>query len=223
VVGVRLAAKIAAGMAVALVAMMAIVGPVFAECSRGDDDPRLDIRYVFEATVAEASDQVGPPVPGNADFDWHVRLAVERRYEGRVPDVVKFDGWDSGCASILGGGLSVGDRLLIGTERFVPTDLPRSPLVGDLLIWRQIDGAWSLYDEAINWNPEDKWLTRGIEDASTRSAILHVLRSALPDTATSDPGRLVRQDPTPLLLIVFALSGLGISRHLRQRNVARGE
>lgn len=210
------AASALAGLAIALGA-----SAVLAECPPGEDDLHLDVRYAFVATVAEASRDVGPRVPDSAPFDWHLELDVDRIYAGDVPDTIAFDGWDAGCSAPRGDQMTTGDRVFITSEHFRLTDLPRNPMWGDFLMWRWVDGRWAFYEEATGWTGEDRWLTAAMQNASSTSSILRLVRASVPDTATD--GAMVERNVTrgPVLLVAFVVGALLLVVRVRRGDTTR--
>jgi len=173
---------IAAPLAVIALGLGATVA--LGECPPGPDDTQLNVGYAFTATVVEASDDVGPPVPENAPFDWHLELSTDRVYLGNVPDTFMFDGWSAGCYGIRGDQMRAGDRLFILSEHLDLRFLPRDPLYGDFLMWNRVAGQWAYYADALGENIEDVWVTEAMRDASTTSAIARLAQRNPPDTAT---------------------------------------
>jgi hypothetical protein len=173
---------IAAPLALVALALGATVA--LAECPPGPDDTQLNVGYAFTATVVEASDDVGPSVPENAPFDWHLELTTDRVYLGDVPDGFTFDGWSAGCYGIRGDQMQAGDRLFVLSEHLDLRFLPRDPLHGDFLMWKRVDGQWAYYADALGENVEDVWITDAMRDASTTSAIVRLATANPPDTAT---------------------------------------
>ncbi|MEX1173589.1 MAG: hypothetical protein WEG56_13375 [Chloroflexota bacterium] len=206
-------------LAAALLAISALAlgaTAVLAECPPGPDDTKLNVRYAFTATVVEASEAVGPAVPDNAPFDWHLELATVQVYRGDVPDALTFDGWSAGCHGIRGDQLQSGDRLFILSEHLYTTFLPRDPLWGDFLMWKGEDGRWAYYADALGENTEDIWITQAMRDASTTSAILSLAHLNPPETATDDAP--TRGASWLALLAAFVASGLVVDRRLRRSN-----
>jgi hypothetical protein len=216
-VGVPMTARsilIAAPLAIVALGLGATVA--LAECPPGPDDTELNVGYAFIATVDEASGDVGPPVPDNSPFDWHIEISTDRVYLGDVPDTLTFDGWSAGCYGIRGDQMKAGDRLLILSEHLDLSFLPRDPLYGDFLMWKRMDGQWDYYADALGENIEDVWITDAMRDASTTAAIVRLAKLNPPDTATA----LEPVDNVPwLLLIVAFLAGVGAAS-LRMRDRA---
>lgn len=194
-----------------IVALCLGASVALAECPPGPDDVELNVGYAFTATVDEASDDVGPPVPENAPFDWHLALGTDRVYLGDVPDTFTFDGWSAGCNGIRGDQMRTGDQLFILSEHLDPRLVPRDPLHGDFLLWKREDGRWDYYADAIGENVEDVWITDAMRDASTTSAIVRLAQRHPPDTATEprpEPGVPV----LPLLAAFLAGCAVAVLR-----------
>ena len=180
---------------------------------------RLDVGYAFTATVTEASRDVDPPKPDNADFDWHVELAVERAYLGRVPDRLVFNGWDVGCHFLRGDGLRTGDRIFVANERLDLTWLPTDPFFGDVVVWKGTDDGWDFYADALDYGSDEAYYPKAARTATTTAEILRLVSAAsVPDTsmliAPEERGNAV----IPALALVF-MAGFGLAL----RYVARWE
>lgn len=170
---------------------------------------RLDVGYAFTATVAEASADVDPPKPDNADFDWHVELAVERTYRGHVPDRLVFNGWDVGCHFLRGDRLRTGDRIFVATERLDLNWLPTDPLSGDVVVWKRTGDGWVLYADALDYGSDEVFYPKAARSATTIAEMLQLVSaSSVPDTSTLPADqRRGANTPIPALALAF-MAGL---------------
>ena len=205
--------RIATGSVAAMLAAAGIAtgtSDVLAECPPGPDDHRLDVGYAFIAKVDEASRDVGPPVDGNAPFDWHVELNVERVYRGDLPDRFAFDGWDAGCSPLRGDQLQAGDRVFILAEDFELAP-PRDPLSGDFLMWRDDGADWSYDAEAIGARVDETWLTARMRTLTRTSEIVRLALTP-PDTATRPSTGAPLWAPVFVALIAIGVAASRFSR-----------
>ncbi len=203
--------------AIAVAALVAGTGPVAAECSAIPIPTliRPYIGYAFEATVSSVSRDPTQRKPGNARFDWEVRLQVTRHIRGSVPRAFLVDGWIAGCGWFGGASLSVGDKLLVSSGTFyLPT------LSDNLLVWRRAGHGWTFDYEATR--PHDGGgpgaFPPAAERATTTAKILALIDpDQLPATDT-------RVQPSPIadpglawLLFAPGLAGLVVIWRRRTR------
>ena len=142
--GVLLAAVLAAsGVAVQPVTTHAeCLGPLPTQ------DARDYIGVAFTATVAEVTDHVDPPLPGNAPFNTKVVLDVDRVYRGTVEDFQHWNEWDAGCSWLRPQNLKEGQRLFVSADQL---DRQRKRSPGFLLIWREDDDGWRFFRKALSY------------------------------------------------------------------------
>jgi hypothetical protein len=146
---------------------------------------RLDVAYAFSAMVMEASRDVDPPKPDNADFDWHVELAIDRSYRGDVPERLVYNGWDVGCHELRGDGLRTGDRIFVATERLDISHLPGDPFDGDVVVWKRTGDGWALHADALRYRSDEEFYPKAARTATTTAEILRLVSAAsVPDTST---------------------------------------
>jgi hypothetical protein len=201
------------------------VPAVLAECPPRDGpaDRHLDVGYAFTATVTELSSQVDPPREGNADFDWHVVLDVDRTYRGEVPAEIVFNGWTAQCwFGVRGDQLHLGERVFVAGQRLRLERFPTDPFSGDLALWTWTGQRWKYardvltYDRTTRLDPD----SRMVRAASTTTAILALIRSDAPDTSTAMSGDLPDDAPPIALLVSALLIGFSASVwRLRRRSV----
>lgn len=171
------------GSAIALLAVLA--APAVAECwpPPPSREGVVPVKFAFVATVAEVSHVVDPPRADSAPFDWHVELAVEKTYRGRVPDKLRLSGWDEGCSYLRPAGLREGDQVFVVLDRL---DLVENPsLFGQILVWRREADAWSFANEALQSGDDPAVWPSAARRATSLSEILALVREqSAPDTAT---------------------------------------
>ncbi|MBX3030374.1 MAG: hypothetical protein KF809_09460 [Chloroflexi bacterium] len=194
------------GLVLSLVATLAAATPTAAECLAFQSPARPTMsdfaRYAFVATVTDASRTPGAAPPGNAPFDWHVEMAVERVYVGDVPDTITSDGWSVGCASLRGDQLRTGDHLFV-----MSSALPRGShdlrWRGDTLVWISTDRGWHLYRRAISLSGEfSGWPREALGYLTT--ARLAALAAGLPATDAPEPDPRDAPDSDSVLPLVAA-------------------
>lgn len=150
----------------------------------------IDAAYALDATVIEASNTIGPASPDSAEFDWHVELRVDRRYLGRIPDRLSYNGWAVGCHELLGDRLHTGDRLFIVSnvyrERPSPPGAdPFAWIDAKVLAWKRVDGRWSFYENALDYGSDPEFYPRAAREATTTAEILRLVDLGfLPQTST---------------------------------------
>lgn len=175
---------------------------VFGECSTGD--PPLGrvvpTEYVFTATVEAVTPTADPQ-----DAEWHVELQLGTAYVGSLPDHISLQGWGSGCSSLRGWQLQVGDQLMVALDDL---DLAGNPsLYGPLLIWHRVGDSWTFYSEVL----DPQWqYTEAMRSASTTDEILQLTSGNLPDTSTA---ATTAQDSSPgaLLLVIPFVTTLALA------------
>jgi hypothetical protein len=205
--------------ALAVGALFASAGPVAAECDAPPTPGSIGpyIGYAFTATVLSVSRDPTQRKPGDARFDWEVRLSVTHLYRGSVPDVFRVDGWDAGCSWFRSSGVSVGEKLFVSTGRmYLPT------FSDNLLIWRWTGTAWTFdYETDIPSSGGNRGVfPPGVERASTTAQILDLVDPAhLPPT---DAAGAVHQGADPGLAWLLAAPALaGFVAMWRRRNLRR--
>jgi hypothetical protein len=212
----------AAGLAVLLLSAGTPVA--LAECMswpiKATEQPRFG--YAFSATVLEASEDVDQPTTYDADYTWHVELAIDRTYRGQMPKRLAFNGWDVGCHSLRGDHLRTGDRIFVATSAFKPNAHlmdPFSVMNGDLIAWKRVAGRWAFYEEALDYGSDKDFYPRAARNATTTADILRIISAAgLPDTSTAMTSSVdgERHD-APVLALVFAAGFLIALEKFRRR------
>lgn len=192
-------------LAVACLLLATLVPIASAECTgwpiRATE--RLDVGYAFAATVTEVSGDVDP-TPDMSDFDWHVELAIDRTYLGKVPDSIVYNGWDVGCHDLRGDHLQIGDRILVATEHLNLDYLPGDPFEGDLIAWRAADDGWLFYADALLYASDPAFYPKAARTATTTADVLRLLTAAgMPDTSTLSPPDDPHQDHGATIALLF--------------------
>lgn len=199
--------------------MIASAQTVMAECTWGPpraSDP-FKARFAFTATVTEASDAVDPARPGEPPFDWHVELAIDRMYRGKLPERLTLNGRVEDCSYLIGQRLHEGDRLFIALDRH---DLDWDGLYGQMLAWRGVGGRWTFDQDLLNYGSDARFYPQQAREATTTAQIVSIIEAfAMPDTATEAPTPLgATTQPPVLLLVAFTVAtvaALGRMGHRR--------
>lgn len=204
--------RVIAAMGLTTLLLGAATPAALAECMSWPirSNERLEVAYAFTARVAEASRDVDPAWDTNHPFEWHVELAVERTYRGRVPDRLAFNGWDNGCHTLYWNQLRTGDRIFIVSNVFKPHVGRVEPfwvMNPQLIVWKRVADRWAFFSDGLDFGSDKNFYPRAARSATTTADILRLVRSApLPDTATVASRAAPRdQDDVPVLAIAFML------------------